>query len=125
MTQNGIPPESSSPIVYPTVTIQGVQYQVRWSNRCLYRLDAMGCDLAEIAAQLLTGRIRIKALMDLLAACIERKPRFDPEELSDMIPIADHKLMAEALRESMGKVSPPPETKLREPAASTPDPQLQ
>lgn len=83
----------------------------------MYRLEAMGVELSAVGRTLQSGRIGVKVLFDLLAACIERKPRFDPEELCDMVPKEDFKLMAQALLESMGKAQPPAEVKLREPAA--------
>lgn len=120
MSPNGHDP-SRSPVQYPSVTIQGVSYSLKWSNVCVYRLQSAGVDTRLMNVQLERGQVSFKTVIDLLCVCIERTPRFEPEQLCDLFdnPKAAIDLHPK-LWEAMGKVRPPAEVKLQEPAAETP-----
>ncbi len=84
----------------------------------MYRLESIGADLQRIGQQLQEGRVSFKVVIDLLCACVERQPRFQPEQLCDLFPNpSDAFALCPALWEAMGKAQPPAETKLQEPAA--------
>lgn len=119
MQSNGADP-SGSPIEYPTVTVDGQEYQVKFSNRAIYRLDKAGVDLQQFGEKLKSGRVGMSQVFDLLAATIQTPPhvpRLDAEELSEKVSIGD---ATRAILQSMGKAQPPAELKLREAANDRP-----
>lgn len=101
-------------VSYPVLTIQGVRYPVKFSNGAFYRLDKAGVDIRTVKDRLSTGTCAFSLIYDLLAACIGNG--FTGEKLAELI---DPKAASEAVVEAMGKVQPPAETALREPAAPT------
>lgn len=117
MQPNGADP-SGSPIEYPTVTVDGQTYQVKFSNRALYRLDKDGVNLQQFGEKLRAGRIGISMIYDLLSATIvwpPHVPRMSAEELTEKVGPAE---ASTAVIDAMGKVPPSAEVKLREPAAN-------
>lgn len=119
MQPNGADP-SGSPIEYPTVTVEGAKYTVKFSNRTLYLLDKSGVDLQQFGAKLKGGTMSVSMIYDLLAASIQTPkhvPRFNGEDLADSVPVTE---ATRVVLEAMGKVPPPTEVKLQEPAANPP-----
>lgn len=117
MQPNGEDP-LGSPVEYPTVTVDGQKYAVKFSNRTLYRLDKDGVDLAQFASKLKSGSVGVSMIYDLLAAAIQvpkHVPRFSAEDLADVVPTAE---ATRAVLDAMGKAQPPAEMKLTEPAAN-------
>lgn len=110
---------NGSPVEYPTVSIDGVHYPVKFSNRALYRLDKAGVDLRAFGEKLKAGRIGVSMIYDLLSAALltpQHVGRFDAEDLADKVSTAD---ATKAVLDAMGKVPPHSEVKLQEPAAKS------
>lgn len=116
MQPNGADP-NGSPIEYPTVTVDGQAFPVKFSNRALYRLDKDGIDLHQFGEKLKTGRISVSMVYDLLAAAMVTPPfmsRPHGEDLAEKVLLAD---ATRAILDAMGKAAPPAGLKLQEPAA--------
>lgn len=106
------PNPNGSPVEYPTVTVRGIVYPVKFSNRTLYRLDKNGIDLAQFGEKLKAGRVSVSMIYDILSACLPTG--LAAEDLADEVSTAD---ATKAVIEAMGKVPPPATVKLQEPAA--------
>ena len=107
-----------SPITYPTIMIREVAYPVKFGNAAFYRLEKAGLDLQDVSAKLKAKKITVALVYDLLAASVGNG--FTGEMLADLVEIPAAR---DAVISALGKVQPPPETKLREPAtAQAPEP---
>ena len=102
-----------SAVTYPTISIRGVAYPVKFSNAAYYRLEKAGLELPDVAAKLKSGRLGVALVYDLLAASIGHG--FTGEMLAEVIEIS---VARDAVVAALGKVQPSPETKLREPATA-------
>ena len=102
-----------SPISYPTISINGVAHVVRFNNIAFYRLDKQGVDLRTVKERLTSGTCAFSLIYDLLAACIGG---YTGEQLAGLVTPA---AASQAVIDAMGKVQPPAEVALREPAAQS------
>ena len=112
MTQTETPP-----IVYPTVTVGGVTYSLKFGLGSMYRLERAGVNpgnlKAEIQNALAKGR-NLDMIFTLLAAALGQvrdgrwvRVEYSAAELADMMESAEFTGLAETIIAALGKVSPP------------------
>ncbi len=91
--------EIGTGIEYPKLTIDGREYDVKFSRSALYRLDKAGFDIRTLGQEIgrwfphqdpvtkeqVNGNIRISVLVDVLHAAIGDQVRVTPEQLADMV----------------------------------------
>jgi hypothetical protein len=107
--------EPISAVTYPVIVINGVSYPVKFGNASFYRLEKSGLDLNDVAAKLRSRKLGLAMVYDLLAASVGNG--FTGEQLAEVVPINEARDIVIA---ALGKVPPPAETALREPAAPSP-----
>lgn len=124
---------NGSPVDYPVVEINGVQFKVKFGLGALYRLERFG-----ISAQDLSGTIErdvaagrnLQTLFAILAAALGTEDAsgswkpigLTPEALADMLPTEKLGELSAAISLASGKVSPV-ETVATLPATETAMPQ--
>ena len=130
MSNNGTEPQTG--IVYPSITIGGRAYTLKFSLGALFRLEEQGIDLGTLGAELRSwaakkdaegnvieqGRVKITMLCKLVAAAIGDQVTLTPTQIADMLEFSDLFEVVEKVSIALGKMRPPTKVvKLQEPEA--------
>lgn len=109
-----------SGIQYPTLTLpDGVTYVVKFSRASVYRLDKAGFDVRSLGTEIQrwfpkdlgngliqNGNVRFSVLVDVLHASIAPQFTGSADELAEMLDLPLVPIAAQAVVESLAKMSP-------------------
>ena len=125
MARQGIP-VGRPPLVYPTVTVGGETYTLKFEIGAEFMLDQMGVQLQQLPAIFGNpkGPGKVALIMKLFTACVANnfvdrgEPAPSAEQWAHQITAEDFKAIAEAIPKAMLKAKPPAEISLQEPEAN-------
>jgi hypothetical protein len=110
-----------SGIEYPKLTIEGREYEVKFSRSAIYRLDKAGFDLRSLPGEIqgwfprtdpvtkeaIPGRVRFSVVIDILHAAIGDQLRGTPEQLAELVGPERVSEVLTVLVQAMAKTKPP------------------
>lgn len=118
-----------SGVEYPKLTIDGREYEVKFSRAAIYRLDKSGFDLRLLAGEVrgwlpssengieTPGRVRYSVMIDILHAAVGDQLRCTAEQLAELVGPERTAEVAAAILGAMVKTKPSPQTQGQETAA--------